>query len=231
MGGGPRTAGAARANPHGQPARGRPRRRTTRAVVRVRIAGACARQRRRALLSGPWLLRAAVQLPSDHALVRRGAAAAASRFGDVHRRWLQAQGIGAAALYAGRPTPHCASFGARAPGEVVVGERKLVGIALAWAPDSVLLSSRILLGRLPCPCSARRCTVPSPRPLCSRHRASARPIAWGGRSMPGAGPMTRAARLGSRCRCGGDASRRRPGPYGGSHLANSMPLSGDLGAC
>lgn len=102
-----------------------------------------------AVLSGPWLLRAAVQLPSDHALVQRGPAAAASQFGDVHRRWLQAQGIDAAALYAGRSIPHWASFGARAPGEVVVGERKLVGIALAWTPDSVLLSSRMLLARLP----------------------------------------------------------------------------------
>lgn len=120
--------------------------------VRVRASGGAA------VLSGPWLLRAVVRLPRDHALAQRGPAAAANWFGEVHRRWLQAQGIGGAAVYAGRATQHWASFAARAPGEVMVGQRKMVGMTQTWGPQAVLLCSGTLLAAPPWPllCAALR---------------------------------------------------------------------------
>lgn len=102
-----------------------------------------------AILSGPWLLRAAVLLPREHGLVQAGAQAAARWLGEVHRRWLQAQGIAGATVYMGRPTSHWASFAQRAPGEVLVGERKLVAIAQASTPQAVLLSSGVLIAPPP----------------------------------------------------------------------------------
>lgn len=109
------------------------------AAARVRASGGGA------ILSGPWLLRAVVLLPRAHGLLQSGPAAAASWFGEVHRRWLQAQGVARAAVYNGRKTRHWACFAERTPGEVVVGERKIVGIAQAWLPDGLLLSSGVLL--------------------------------------------------------------------------------------
>lgn len=111
-----------------------------------------------AMLSGPWLLRAAVLLPTGHELAQRGPEAAASWFGDVLRRWLQAQGIGGAAVYAGPAIHHWAGFAARTPGDVLVGERKLVSIGLRWRPREVLLCSGVLLAPAPWPllCAALR---------------------------------------------------------------------------
>lgn len=122
------------------------------AAVRVRASGGGA------ILSGPWLLRAVVLLPRAHGLLQDGPAAAASWFGEVHRRWLQAQGIASAAAYTGRKTRHWACFAERTPGEVVVGERKIVGIAQAWSPGGLLLSSGVLLAPPPWSllCSALR---------------------------------------------------------------------------
>ncbi|WP_137916528.1 hypothetical protein [Ramlibacter sp. 2FC] len=102
-----------------------------------------------AILSGPWLLRTVVLLPRAHGLLQGGPSAAAGWFGEVHRRWLQAQGIAGAAVYLGRKTQHWACFAERAPGEVVVGERKIVGIAQAWLPGGLLLSSGVLLSPPP----------------------------------------------------------------------------------
>lgn len=120
--------------------------------VRLRASGGGA------VLTGPWLLRAAVLLPTSHALASRGPAAAARWFGDVHLRWLQAQGEGGAALHTGATVAHWACFAGRGPGEVVIGQRKIVGIAQAWRRRAILLSSGTLLSPPPWPllCAALR---------------------------------------------------------------------------
>lgn len=111
--------------------------------VRVRSSGGGA------VLSGPWLLRAAVVLPRSHALVHHGPAATARWYGAIHCRWLHAQGIGAAALYQGATIDHWACFAGRAAGEVVVGDRKIVGIAQAWRGQTILLSAGTLIAPAP----------------------------------------------------------------------------------
>jgi lipoate-protein ligase A len=111
--------------------------------VRVRSSGGGA------VLSGPWLLRAAVALPRTHSVVQHGPAAAARWYGEIHCRWLHANGIGAAALYQGATIDHWACFAGRAAGEIVVGERKIVGIAQAWRGHSVLLSAGTLIAPAP----------------------------------------------------------------------------------
>lgn len=107
--------------------------------VRLRASGGGA------VLTGPWLLRAAVRLPPGHPVLRHGAAAAAAWFGQAHLDWLHRRGIRGARLYEGPVSDHWACFAGRGPGEIVVGERKLVGIAQAWRRSSVLLSSGVLL--------------------------------------------------------------------------------------
>jgi lipoate-protein ligase A len=111
--------------------------------VRVRSSGGGA------VLSGPWLLRAAVVLPRSHVLVQHGPAAAARWYGEIHCRWLRGQGIGAAALYRGATIDHWACFAGRTAGEIVVGDRKIVGIAQAWRGQEVLLSAGTLIGPAP----------------------------------------------------------------------------------
>lgn len=111
--------------------------------ARVRFSGGGA------VLSGAWLLRSAVVLPRSHALVQHGPAAAARWYGEIHCRWLHAQGIGAAELYRGATLDHWACFAGRTAGEVVVGERKIVGIAQAWRGQTVLLSAGTLTGPVP----------------------------------------------------------------------------------
>lgn len=111
--------------------------------VRVRSSGGGA------VLSGPWLLRSAVVLPRSHAMAQHGPAAAARWYGEIHCRWLRAQGIGAAALHQGATVDHWACFAGRTAGEVMIGDRKIVGIAQAWNPQTVLLSAGTLIGPTP----------------------------------------------------------------------------------
>jgi lipoate-protein ligase A len=120
--------------------------------VRLRASGGGA------VLTGPWLMRAAVLLPATHPLASRGPAAAAHWFGEVHRRWLQAQGLGSAVLHAGATAEHWACFAGRGPGEVLIAGRKIVGIAQAWRRRAILLSSGTLLSPPPWPllCAALR---------------------------------------------------------------------------
>lgn len=102
-----------------------------------------------AVLSGPWLLRALVVLPRSHVLAQHGLVAAARWYGDVHCRWLRGQGIVDAALHAGPTVDHWACFAGRGPGEVVIGERKIVGIAQTWKLERVLLSAATLISPPP----------------------------------------------------------------------------------
>ncbi|HKB53797.1 MAG TPA: ligase [Ramlibacter sp.] len=111
--------------------------------VRVRSSGGGA------VLSGPWLLRASVVMPRSHPLARHGPAVAARWYGEIHCGWLQAQGITSAAVYRGPAVDHWACFAGRVAGEVVVGERKIVGIAQAWRTHTVLMSSGTLIAPVP----------------------------------------------------------------------------------
>lgn len=102
-----------------------------------------------AVLVGPWLLRSMVVLPRAHAVAQHGPVGAARWYGDLHQRWLRAQGIVAAAVYEGPTVEHWACFAGRVRGEVVLGHRKIVGIAQAWRKETVLLSAGTLLSPSP----------------------------------------------------------------------------------
>jgi lipoate-protein ligase A len=107
--------------------------------VRLRASGGSA------VLRGPWLLRAAVRLPPHHALLQGGPVAAARWLGGVHLQWLTGQGISHAQLYGGPAMDHWSCFAGRGPGEVLIGGRKIVGIAQAWRRHAVWLASATLL--------------------------------------------------------------------------------------
>jgi lipoate-protein ligase A len=111
--------------------------------VRLRASGGGA------VLVGPWLLRSTVVLPRTHAAAQHGPVGAARWYGDVHQRWLRAQGIVAAAVYEGPTVEHWACFAGRVRGEVVIGHRKIVGIAQAWRKETVLLSAGTLVSPSP----------------------------------------------------------------------------------
>ena len=102
-----------------------------------------------AVLSGPWLLRALVVLPRSHALAGEGLVATARWYGEVHHHWLRAQGIADATLYRGPTLDHWACFAGRGPGEVLVDDRKIVGIAQTWRRRYLLLSAATLIAPPP----------------------------------------------------------------------------------
>lgn len=101
-----------------------------------------------AVLEGPWLLRVALRVPRDHPLAARGPVALARWTGGVHADWLQSLGV-PAHVHAGPTSEHWACFGGRGPGEVLVGERKLVGIAQAWHRSFIILQAATLLHPVP----------------------------------------------------------------------------------
>lgn len=98
-----------------------------------------------AVLTGPWLLRAAVRLPRGHFLLQQGPAALATWLGGIHLAWLQGRGLADARLHHGPTKEHWACFAGRSKGEVLVGERKITGIAQAWQRSGVLASAGTLL--------------------------------------------------------------------------------------
>lgn len=102
-----------------------------------------------AVLSGPWLLRASVLLQRSSAPAMAAPAEAAQWLGGVHRGWLHAQGIEDAAVYQGAAIDHWACFGGQVRGEVLVGGRKIVGIAQVWRAGSIALSAATLLAPPP----------------------------------------------------------------------------------
>lgn len=111
--------------------------------VRRRLSGGGA------VLRGPWLLRAALRLSHGHGLLRGGPAQAARRFGQIHALWLRRMGLTEAACYEGPLQEHWSCFAGRVCGEVMVGQRKIVGIAQAWRRHAVLLSAGTLLSPVP----------------------------------------------------------------------------------
>lgn len=98
-----------------------------------------------AVLDGPWLLTAALWLGPGHPLAGASPVAAATWFGAVHAAWLTERGIGGTRLYQGPTQGHWACFAGRGPGEVLVGMRKIVGIAQVRRRGGVLLVAGTLL--------------------------------------------------------------------------------------
>lgn len=101
-----------------------------------------------AVLMGPWLLRAMLVVPRSHPLLQRGPAQAAHWFGEVHQQWLAGLGI-AAQIYRGPLVDHWACFAGRAPGELVVDDRKITGISQTWRRRRALLWSGTLVTPVP----------------------------------------------------------------------------------
>ena len=98
-----------------------------------------------AVLTGPWLVRAAVRLPRDHVLLRDGPRAMAQWIGRIHLEWLQAQGVAGARMHEGPTQEHWACFAGWSAGEVLVDGRKLTGIAQTWQRFGVLVSAGTLI--------------------------------------------------------------------------------------
>lgn len=111
--------------------------------VRLRIAGGGA------VLRGPWMLRGAVRLPREHELLSGGPVQAARWLGGVHQKWLRRIGIPHIQCYEGPVLQHWSCFAGRVPGEVLIGQRKITGIAQAWRRHDVLLTSGTLLSAVP----------------------------------------------------------------------------------
>lgn len=95
-------------------------------------------------LEGPWMVRAAVRLP----LAPRPSKAVvfgARWIGAIHLRWLCQMGLQSAAPYQGPPQPAWAAFRARAPGDVLVGTRKVCSVGEVIGRREVLLVASTLL--------------------------------------------------------------------------------------
>jgi lipoate-protein ligase A len=106
-----------------------------------------------AVLVGPWMLGLSVVLPSTHRLVRGGAVESYRWLGEGLAEVLRAGGIDAQALApaaarrsdADGPVPDWACFAGLSPWEVVVGRRKIVGLAQVRRRHGVLLVAGLLL--------------------------------------------------------------------------------------
>lgn len=140
-----------------------------------------------AVLRGPWLLRGALRVPRGHRVLGAGPVTAARWFGQVHARWLHRMGVPLAHCHDGPAVAHWSCFAGRSPGEVLVGERKIIGIAQAWRRDVVLLTSGTLLSEVPWPLMADALGRNSPRDMQDLHRSTVdvqrcvgpmRPNAW-----------------------------------------------------
>lgn len=113
---------------------------SSRGGIAIHLSSCC----QGAELAGPWLLRAAVRVP-----LAAGAGTAPpdrSRWlGALHVRWLRHMGVRGAVVYEGPPRPHWCSFGARRPGDVLVGNQKIASVMeLRRAHDALLVASTLL---------------------------------------------------------------------------------------
>ncbi|MCO5401574.1 lipoate--protein ligase family protein [Ralstonia soli] len=105
-----------------------------------------------AVLAGPWMLSASIVLPADHPLVGTGTVSSYRWLGVLYAGLLRDLGIPA---YAVPPeelqmTPpdrslKWACFGSLSPWEVVVGQRKIVGLAQVRRRTGVLLTCGTLI--------------------------------------------------------------------------------------
>lgn len=107
-----------------------------------------------AVLTGPWMLSTSILLPSDHRLLAGGTVASYRWLGALIAGLLRDMNVPAHALAPDEarrapddPTLSWACFGALSPWEVVVGRRKIVGLAQLRRRNGVLLTSGTLLAR------------------------------------------------------------------------------------
>lgn len=109
-----------------------------------------------AVLVGPWMLSASVVLPNAHALVPGNLVASYRWLGELYAALLQDLGIAAHALAPDEaralqqavPTELAwACYGGFSPWEVVVGQKKIVGLAQVRRRTGVLLVAGLLLDR------------------------------------------------------------------------------------
>lgn len=106
-----------------------------------------------AVLAGPWMLSASIVLPADHPLVAGAGTVSSYRWlGVLHAGLLRDLGIPAYAvppeeLQMTPPDPSLkwACFGSLSPWEVVVGQRKIVGLAQVRRRTGVLLTCGTLV--------------------------------------------------------------------------------------
>lgn len=106
-----------------------------------------------AVLAGPWMLSASIVLPADHPLVAGTGTVSSYRWlGVLHAGLLRDLGIPAYAvppeevrLASPAPSLKWACFGSLSPWEVVVGQRKIVGLAQVRRRTGVLLTCGTLI--------------------------------------------------------------------------------------
>jgi len=112
-----------------------------------------------AVLVGPWMLGLSVALPPDHRLVGDGAVNSYRWLGQAIARALLQSGIDAWAISpqallarrAQNPAPALdwACFGALSPWEVLVGDKKIAGLAQVRRRQGILLVAGVLLKAVP----------------------------------------------------------------------------------
>lgn len=105
-----------------------------------------------AVLTGPWMVSASIVLPPDHALLGRSTLSSYRWLGALHAGLLRDVGI---AAYAVPPEEvrlrqpderlKWACYGGISPWEVVVGRRKIVGLAQLRRRTGVLITSGTLI--------------------------------------------------------------------------------------
>lgn len=105
-----------------------------------------------AVLAGPWMLSASIVLPAEHPLVGTGTVSSYRWLGVLHAGLLRDLGIAAYAvppeeLQIAPPDRSLkwACFGSLSPWEVVVGQRKIVGLAQVRRRTGVLLTCGTLI--------------------------------------------------------------------------------------
>ena len=109
-----------------------------------------------AVLVGPWMLSASVVLPNTHALVSGNLVASYRWLGELYASLLQDLGVAAHAITPeeARALQHAvpaelawACYGGFSPWEVVVGQKKIVGLAQVRKRTGALLVAGLLLDR------------------------------------------------------------------------------------
>lgn len=109
--------------------------------------------------AGPWVLRSALRVSLEDP--RALAPAQGTRWlGALHARWLGYMGVHGLSVYDGRAVRHWASFVARAPGDVMLGERKVTSVAEARGAGETLLMASTLLQQPPWPLLCRAVGAP-----------------------------------------------------------------------